>query len=140
MKATTRRTRLLSLLLTSVVLAGCDKASMGPDGGGYTWAGTYATGQKWGGASGTWRASGDLEILDDRRVIHRGTEIVNPQVGDASVSWTMADGNDTNASFTLMDSSDSVYFWGDHGASGRLFQGWIQYPGEGKLDYRGHMR
>ncbi len=140
MRATTRTAGLLSLLLTSMALTGCDKSALGPEPQpeGYTWAGVYATGQKFGGASGTWRASGNLEITADRRVMVGSTEIVNPQVSENSVSWSMADGNSTNASFELMTSSTSAYFWGDSGAAGRLFQGWIQYPREGKLDYRGH--
>jgi hypothetical protein len=141
MRATTRTAGLLSLLLTSVALAGCDKSSMGPEPEpeAYTWVGLYATGQKWGGATGTWRATGNLELTADRRVFVGATEIMNPQVGENTVSWSMADGNGTNAAFELMTSSTSTYFWGDTGAAGQLFQGWIQYPQEGKLDYRGRV-
>ncbi len=141
MNTTTRKAGLLSLLLASAALGGCDKSSMGPEPEpqSYAWAGTYATAQKWGGASGTWHASGNLEITADKRVLLGATEIVNPTVGDASVSWSMADGNHTNAAFELMESSTSAYFWGENGAAGMLFQGWIQNPGEGKLDYRGHL-
>jgi hypothetical protein len=109
-------------------------------GDAYLWTATYATAEKFGGASGTWSTRSDVRITADRRVFSGTTEIINPLVGESSVSWLIADGNKTNASFQLLIESTNSYFWGNVGVAGKLFQGWIQYPGQGKLDYRGLAR
>jgi hypothetical protein len=106
----------------------------------YRWTATYATAEKFGGASGRWSGRADVVVTADRRVLLGTAEIINPQVGETSISWSMADGNNTNASIQFLVESSSDYFWGEVGVAGKLFQGWIQYPGQGKLDYRGLAR
>jgi hypothetical protein len=128
-------------MAAAFTVAACSESPTSPaEEAAYMWAATYATAEKFGGASGTWSSRADLRITSDRRVYAGDTEIMNPQVGESSVSWSMADGNSTNASFQLLIESESDYFWGDVGVAGKLFQGWIQYPGQGKLDYRGLAR
>lgn len=147
MHPTTGPTRILHALLLAATFAACAKSPFEPDGEveppttqPSRWAATYQTGTKFGGASGTWRAASDLEITADRRVLVGGRAIINPTVGESTVTWSMADGNDTNASVQLLIESTNTYFWGNAGVAGKLFQGWIQFRGEGKLDYRGLAR
>jgi hypothetical protein len=125
-------------------LGACKDSPTAPGGeqvvDGYRWQATYATAEKWGGLFGVWYPKSDIVITADRRVIVGSTEIVNSLVGETTISWSMADGNSTNASLQLLAESSSNYFWGNAGAAGKLFQGWIQYPGQGKLDYRGLAR
>jgi hypothetical protein len=137
-------TRLVAALAAATTLAACEDSPTGPEGEQtgepYRWAATYAAAEKFGGAAGTWRATTDVMVTADRRVMVGNTEIVNPQIGESTISWSMQDGNRTNASLQLLTESTSDYFWGNVGVAGKLFQGWIQYPGQGKLDYRGLAR
>ena len=143
MRATRNLTHLAVAMAAAATLVACTESPTGPNeeqGDPYRWAGTYASAEKFGGATGTWRARAEVVITPDRRVLVNGQEIANPQLGESTISWSMADGNGTNASIQLLIESTSDYFWGDIAVAGKLFQGWIQYPGQGKLDYRGLAR
>lgn len=106
----------------------------------FEWAGSYDTATKFGGVNGTWRAGATLTLGNDRSVTLSGTVIVNPTVTETGISWTMGDGNGTNANFTFARSSTSTYFWDTVPVNGRLFQGSLQFPGEGPLDFRGRIQ
>lgn len=106
----------------------------------YPWAGTYGAEHRWGGASGTWYSDQDVVITEAGEVFRGTVAIVNPTFGTNALSWATADGNATNADLAFADASTSAYYWGAGGHTGRLFEGRIQYPGEGYLDYRGVLR
>jgi len=116
-------------------LSACSEASpMGEVG--FEWMGTYNTAQKFGGVAGIWQSNSTLTISATREVAYQGTAIVNPTVSSVGVTWSMGDGNSTNADFRFqMGSANDYYF--DPPVSGRVFQGSIQYVGEGPLDFRG---
>jgi hypothetical protein len=130
----------LAIAFAAATISGACDSLTGPDAEPYRWEGTYATAEKFGGASGIWRPTADVVITADRSIQVNGKEIVNPEIGVSSISWSMADGNATNASIQMLTESSSDYFWGDMGVAGKVFQGWIQYPGQGRLDYRGLAR
>lgn len=101
-------------------------------------AGTYNTNYRWGGANGLWRGPSTLTVTKQGEVTYGTTQIIKPIFGEDLISWTMADGNSTNAAIHFEDESSSDYFWRDKGGVKDLnFTGWIQNPGEGKLDFRG---
>ncbi len=102
----------------------------------YVWAGTYNTATKFGGVSGTWNPHLPVVITASRQVTIGGVPITNPTVTANGVSWSTADGNSENANFTFLTSSSDTYYWSSP-VSGKLFQGVIQFPGSGGLDYRG---
>jgi hypothetical protein len=122
-----------SLLGLCIVLGACRS---GTEPAEYEWAGVYTTATKSGGATGTWNGHAPLEVTADRRVIQGTTEIQNPTLGANTLSWTTADGNATNATVTFMSESSATYYWSAP-VSGKLFQGSIQSPGSGPVDYRG---
>lgn len=128
----------VALAVTLVAACGDDDATM-PET--YAWAGTYAAQTRFGGCTGTWGSGRDgshtLVVTASREVVRSGTMIVNPTVGDSSISWSMADGNGTNAEIQFSAASTNECNWGTGGATGPLFEGFIQFPGEGPLDYRG---
>lgn len=103
---------------------------------GFEFSGSYATAEKFGGAAGIWQALSTLTISDTQDVTYRGNFIMNPTVTEMGVAWSRADGNATNADFVFLTDSSSDYFWSAP-VSGRLFQGRIQYAGQGYLDFRG---
>jgi hypothetical protein len=129
----TPRRAAVSLLGFAMTLGACE-SSTEPEA--YTWAGVYATATKFGGATGKWNAHQNLEVTGDMRVMLGDVAIRNPTVGPSTISWAIADGNATNADLTLMTESSQSYFWSSP-VSGKLFQGRIQSPGQGYLDYRG---
>jgi hypothetical protein len=142
----------------------CAGGTVGPnvctDGTAPYMVGTYTTGTKWGGWSGTWNPGSDLRITPAGEIFKGGIRIANPtMVGGKtpglyhswtascaschgpgyprpSVSWTIAGGNDSNAAVTFTEGSANEYYW-PGGQGGWLYEGWIQYPGEGAVDYRG---
>jgi hypothetical protein len=132
--------RFASIMMVAAAMAACESPTDTETADQYRWAASYNAATKWGGVNGAWRSASTLEITADRRVLLGNNYIINPQVGESTISWSMADGNGTNASIQLLVESSSTYFWGDVGVAGKLYQGWIQYPGEGKLDYRGLAR
>ena len=146
MKCTNKTNRLMALLTAAVLTTGMIGCSSGdtdsPTGPqvnpqANAIAGTYTAEYRWGGASGLWRAPADLVVQADGKVFYRGTEIMKPQFGTSTLAWSMADGNPHNAGVTFQDSDNRDYYWRDKAASRRNFTGWLQNPGEGKLDFRG---
>ena len=146
MKKTLSRTvHMLSLLMVAMmaflfVSCGSDDNPTGPKASltpAETMAGSYVSNYRWGGASGLWRGSNMLVITSDGKVSYQNKEIINPTITNDQISWLMADGNSQNAQMTYHLSSDDDFFWRDKGGvNERNFTGWIQNPGEGKLDFR----
>lgn len=100
--------------------------------------GTYVTNHRWGGASGLWRYSIPMEVTPTGEVYYNGKQIIMPTLSATEISWTMADGNTTNAWMEFAQGSDADFFWRDSvKVDKRCAMGWIQNPGEGKLDFRG---
>jgi hypothetical protein len=128
------RTWLVILAVLQVVA--CDKGATEPGDDGYPWAGVYQAETRAGGASGAWVAAGALEITEDARVFVDGTEMRNTNVGE-SVIWTIKGGNPHSGAVVFQDGSAGNGIWGLDGQEGVLFQGWFQYAGEERRDYRG---
>ncbi|MGH7620008.1 MAG: hypothetical protein ACREPM_22570 [Gemmatimonadaceae bacterium] len=125
--------RTASLLAVLTLLAGCTSTT---EPTAFAWTGTYTTATKFGGATGTWQPDASIEITADGRVIRGGTVIQNPTITADQIVWSLSDGNSTSAELDFTAQSSSTYFWSAP-VSGRLFQGWIQSSGNGKLDFRG---
>jgi hypothetical protein len=128
-----------SMLIGTLIAAACSDSTSPPLS--YSWAGTYAAQTRFGGCQGTWgngtQGSHLLVIATGREVFRNGAQIVNPTVGDSTISWSMSDGNGSSANITFHGASTDACFWGVNGQTGPLFEGTIQFPGEGPLDYRG---
>jgi hypothetical protein len=128
-----------SMLIVALGAAACsDSTAPAPP---YSWAGTYAAQTRFGGCAGTWgngtQGSHLLVITAGREVIQNGTQIVNPTVGDSTISWSLSDGNGSNGDIAFHAASTDTCVWGASGQTGPLFEGTIQFSGEGALDYRG---
>jgi hypothetical protein len=61
--------------------------------------------------------------------------IQNLTVEGQTLSWSFDD-NQTAASITFKENSENNYFWSEH-QTGKLFEGWLNYPNEGRIDFRG---
>ena len=129
MKAVITKTRKLmpvALALFSLVAAiGCSKdskdnpmSSSVPEAAQH--AGTYTTNYRWGGANGLWRGSTPLTITANGDVTYGGTKIINPTFGNDRLSWSMADGNHTNADVNFKTKDDSDFFWRDYGSVDKM--------------------
>lgn len=107
----------------------------------FAWAGTYEAQTRFGGCLGTWgsgtQGSHLLVITSAGEVTQNGTKIIAPTVGDSTISWSISDGNGSNADITFHHGSEDACTWGFAGQLGALFDGTIQFAGEGPLDYRG---
>jgi hypothetical protein len=125
----------LAILAVLQVVA-CDNDATAPEDDRYPWAGVYHAETRAGGASGPWVAAGSLQITKDGRVFVGGEEMQNANVGE-SVVWTMKGGNPHSGAAVFQDGSTGNGIWGLDGQKGVLFQGWFQYPGEDRWDYRG---
>lgn len=104
-------------------------------------AGEYICAVKWGGEYGNWNEG--LELLSISRqgkVKFRSrfgiTVLENVQIVGKEISWSFDD-NRTAASITFTEDSDNSYFW-ERYQTGNLFEGWLNYPNEGRLDFRGY--
>ncbi len=103
-------------------------------------AGEYICAVKWDGDAGTWREGTEHLIISQQGEVQfrsrfPTTTIKNLKVTGNTLSWSAED-NETAAEFTFKEDSDNVYFW-EEGLTGRLFEGWLQYPNEGPIDFRG---
>lgn len=127
----THKLGMLAATAGLILLIGCSDTTAP-----HPWAGTYSTATKWGGASGTWNAFGDLILASSTDIQLNGVQIVNPTFQADTLSWTMADGNAGNAKITFKTSSSDTYYW-DTAVQGKLFEGAYQFPGEGWSDFRG---
>lgn len=116
-----------------------DPVSSGPEmGPAAAMTGDYTSHYRWGGANGLWRGATPFVVTASGEVTYGSTKIINPTIGTNTISWVMADGNRQNGAIQFQESNDSDYFWRDKGTvNKRNFTGWIQNPGEGKLDFRG---
>lgn len=130
--------------LTSMGMVACsssdDNNAMGPqtNAAARAVAGVYESNYRWGGQSGLWRGPVTLTINGDGTVFYGSTEIINPTFGPDALSWSLADGNRNQAAVTFQASDNRAYYWSDKGnVTEKNFTGWLQNPGEGKLDYRG---
>ena len=150
MKTTFKSTRTMAVVLglaaLSMVCVSCSKddnpmnSSSAPQGSAIAskMQGSYVTNHRWGGATGLWRYSIPMEISSMGDVMYNGKQIVNPVFTDSTLGWSMSDGNSTNALMKFAETSDDPFFWSDKGSvSKRCAMGWIQNPGEGRLDFRG---
>lgn len=132
------------LLITSMSMVACSNDdSSSPAGPQLNPAATAVSGEytsqyRWGGQNGAWRGQSSLTVLPDGSVVYGKTQIINPTFGEDALSWSRSDGNAQSASVTFQDSDNRAYYWQDKGSvSKRNFTGWLQNPGEGKLDFRG---
>jgi hypothetical protein len=101
-----------------------------------SWAGSYVSATKFGGASGTWNAAGVLVVGSSTDIQWNAVAIVNPTWQADTLSWAIADGNAGNAKIAFKTSSSDAYYW-DAPVQGKLFEGAYQNPGEGWVDFRG---
>ncbi|BAZ03276.1 hypothetical protein NIES37_72890 (plasmid) [Tolypothrix tenuis PCC 7101] len=106
------------------------------------YAGEYACAVKWGGANGTWQQESEPEhllIFSQGEVQFRsrfGLEVIqNLKVEEQTLSWSFDD-NQTAARITFKVDSENSYFW-ESKQTGKLFEGWLNYPNEGRIDFRG---
>jgi hypothetical protein len=98
---------------------------------------SYVTNHRWGGANGLWRYAIPMEVTPHGDVYYNGKLINNPTLGSKEIGWSMADGNATNVWMAFAEGSDADFFWRDSvRVDERCAMGWIQNPGEGKLDFR----
>ncbi len=61
--------------------------------------------------------------------------IQNLTVQGQTLSWSF-DNNETAASINFKETSEDSYFW-EENQTGKLFEGWLNYPNEGRIDFRG---
>ncbi|MCC5659177.1 SUMF1/EgtB/PvdO family nonheme iron enzyme [Nostoc sp. XA010] len=106
----------------------------------FEYAGEYTCAVKWGGESGTWHEDTEqLFISPQGKVQFRSrfalSVIQNFKVEGLTLSWSF-DENQTAASITFKENSENSYFW-ESKQTGKLFEGWLNYPNEGRIDFRG---
>uniref|UniRef100_UPI0035C93E87 SAV_2336 N-terminal domain-related protein n=1 Tax=Plectonema radiosum TaxID=945768 RepID=UPI0035C93E87 len=106
------------------------------------YAGEYICAVKWAGETGIWQKESQPEhllISQQGEVQFRSrfglAVIQNVKVERQTLSWDFDD-NQTAASITFQVNSEDSYFW-ESQQTGKLFQGWLNYPNEGKIDFRG---
>ena len=63
------------------------------------------------------------------------TAIQNLTIAEQTLSWTF-DGNQSAANITFKENSEDSNFWEEH-QTGKLFEGWLEYPNQGRKDFRG---
>ncbi|MDB9343409.1 SAV_2336 N-terminal domain-related protein [Nodularia spumigena CS-586/05] len=104
--------------------------------------GEYTCAVKWGGKTGTWQRESEPEhllIYPQGEVQFRSrfglAVIKNLTVEGQKLSWSFDD-NQTAASIHFMENSENNYFWSEN-QTGKLFEGWLNYPQEGRIDFRG---
>lgn len=105
-------------------------------------AGEYTCAVKWGGETGTWHEGTELlSISPQGKVKFRSrlglAVIENLQTEEQKLSWSF-DNNRTAASITFQENSENSYFWSGY-QTGKLFEGWLNYPNEGRIDFRGYL-
>jgi formylglycine-generating enzyme required for sulfatase activity len=108
----------------------------------FEYAGEYACAVKWGGETGTWQNESEPEhllISSQGEVQFRsrfGLAIIqNLTIEGQTLSWNF-DNNETAASINFKENSKNSYFWSGY-QTGKLFEGWLNYPNEGRIDFRG---
>ncbi len=106
------------------------------------YAGEYTCAVKWGGKAGIWQKESEPEhlfISPQGEVKFRSrfglAVIKNLKFEAQTLSWN-SDSNQTAAGINFKLNSENSYFWEDS-HKGKLFEGWLQYPKEGRIDFRG---
>lgn len=141
--------RRFAILLATVVAAACasDPAAPEPQTSGIArWAGDYTGQSRFGATNGTWGNGGTyaLVVSSSGEVSVNGSVLKDSEYDDgaARLRWTIAAGNATNGEVTFHGSLTSDFFFRDlpNATASRGFTGYIQRPGEGRLDYRGVLR
>jgi hypothetical protein len=121
-------------LLLSVALGmaafGCSDTA-----GVEAWAGTYQTAMKFNGPDDVWQASSDLVIAPDSSVSLGGIRLMGAVFANDTLAWEVAGGNSSTGLVVFKDSDERGYYW--IAPVGPCFTGWIQYPGDDPLDFRG---
>jgi hypothetical protein len=138
----------IATLFAVAVLAACGNGPSAPETPPAIarWAGVYTGQSRFGAANGTWGNGGTypLEITATGALALKGTALEAPEYDDGTsrLRWTIAAGNATNGEVTFHTSLTSDFFFRDlpNATAGRGFTGYIQRPGEGRLDYRGVLR
>jgi hypothetical protein len=101
-------------------------------------AGYYNTSSRWGGVyRPIWDTQPNLVITTGGRVIFGTQVITNPTFTGNGLSWPGLPTNYTAGNITFRLNSNDTFFWPSGFPSVNLFEGTIQYPNEGPLDYRG---
>ncbi|MBD2616225.1 SUMF1/EgtB/PvdO family nonheme iron enzyme [Nostoc punctiforme FACHB-252] len=110
-----------------------------------TYTGEYICAVKWGGETGIWQQESEPErllISPQGEVQFRSrfglAVIQNLNIEGQTLSWSF-DNNQTAASITFKENSQDKYFWEDN-QTGKLFEGWLNYPNEGRIDFRGRLK
>ena len=103
-------------------------------------AGNYICAVKWGGETGTWNEGLENLLISPQGEVQLRSRsglavIENLTIAKETISWSFDD-NQTAASIIFKEDSQDTYFWSEH-QTGKLFQGWLNYPNEGKIDFRG---
>jgi hypothetical protein len=139
--------RRFALLLTTSVLAACGSDAAAPTAPPIArWAGSYTGQSRFGAASGTWGNGGTypLIVTSTGDVTVSGVPLKDHTYdeGAFTLRWTLSAGNATNGEVTFHNSLTSDFFFRDltNASAGQGFTGYIQRPGEGRLDYRGVLR
>jgi formylglycine-generating enzyme required for sulfatase activity len=104
--------------------------------------GEYICAVKWGGEAGTWHEGLEqLLISPNGKVKFRSrlglTIIESLTVAGKTISWSF-EHNRTAGEITFQENSEDSYFW-EENKTGNLFQGWLNYPNEGRIDFRGRL-
>ncbi|MEH2334379.1 SAV_2336 N-terminal domain-related protein [Nostoc sp.] len=103
-------------------------------------AGEYTCAVKWGGQTGTWHEGTEILLISPQGKVkfrsRLGLAVIeNLQTEQQKLSWSF-ENNRTAASITFKENSENSYFWSGH-QTGKLFEGWLNYPNEGRIDFRG---
>ncbi|PAX60147.1 hypothetical protein CK510_03460 [Brunnivagina elsteri CCALA 953] len=103
-------------------------------------AGEYICAVKWGGETGIWHEGTENLLISTQGEVQFRSRfglavIQNLAVQKQTLSWSF-DNNQTAASITLIENSENSYFW-EENQTGKLFEGWLNYPNEGRIDFRG---
>ncbi|MBD2613864.1 formylglycine-generating enzyme family protein [Nostoc punctiforme FACHB-252] len=106
----------------------------------FEYAGEYFCAVKWGGESGTWHEGTEHLLITPQGEVQFTSRfglaaIQNLKIEGQTLSWSFDD-NQTAASITFKVNSEDSYFW-EEDQTGKLFQGWLHYPNEGRIDFRG---
>ncbi|BAU27761.1 ricin-type beta-trefoil lectin protein [Aneurinibacillus soli] len=102
----------------------------------FLFSGAYDTATKYGGEQGQWNICSPLYLTNTGTVIFNNAVVNKPIIKGNTISWSASD-NQTAAQFTFKLDSSEHYFWPEGNMDSNLFEGWIQWPGGGALDFRG---
>lgn len=130
-----------------LLIAACGSDPAAPEAPAIArWAGAYTGQSRFGAANGTWGNGGTYPLVVNATgdVTVSGIALKDVEYDDtaARLRWTIAAGNATNGEVTFHTTLTSDFFFRDmtNATAGRGFTGYIQRPGEGRLDYRGVLR